>query len=173
MKQEGTIIEQLMSNKKEDVIKALELIKASDNVLFVQPLVTVYILNEDPEVHDEARVMLNTLKVKGFEGELMECLRKGQWKQHFGAIMAFLWNAGGNPTDYVFELVQLAVQNGPETMLECFSILEAMEGPIPEDQLIEAQHFLHNAHKKEVNEYDKNLIALLSNALADKEVDLD
>jgi DUF2075 family protein len=61
MKQEGTIIEQLMSNKKEEVIKALELIKASDNVLFVQPLVTVYILNEDPEVHEEARAMLNTL----------------------------------------------------------------------------------------------------------------
>jgi hypothetical protein len=41
------------------------------------------------------------------------------------------------------------------------------------EQLIEAQSLLHEAHQNERDEYLKNLIALLSNAIADKEVDID
>lgn len=173
MNKEGAVIEQLMSTDKVEVLKAISIVKDSENVNYIQPLVSVWINNEDAEVKDQLNQMLNTLKVKGFESQLMECLRKANWKTHYGAIMALIWNAGGNPSSYIHELIQIAIQGGPETMLECFSIIEVMEGPIPEDQLIESQSFLHQVHQAEKDDYKKNLIALLSNALADKEVDID
>jgi hypothetical protein len=87
--------------------------------------------------------------------------------------MAFMWNSGGNPAQYLTELLKIAFDGGGETMLECFSIIEVMEGPLTEEQLIDSQQFLHDAHQKETDEYKKNLIALLSNAIADKEIDID
>jgi len=173
MNKEGIVIEQLLSPNKEEVLQALALVKESENERFIQPLIAAWINTEDTEVRERASQMLNTLKVKGFERELMEALKKGNWKKYHGAIMAFLWNSGGNPTSYVQELIRIAVEGGAETMLECFSIIEVMEGPLPEDQLIESQAFLHQAHQNEQSEYNKKLLALLSNALADKEVDID
>jgi hypothetical protein len=173
MNKEGIVIEQLLSPNKEEVLKALALVRESENERFIQPLITTWINSEDIDIREQASQMLNTLKVKGFERELMEALRKGIWKSHHGAIMAFLWNSGGNPTSFIFELVKMAVTGGAETMLECFSIIEVMEGPLPEEQLIESQAFLHQAYQDEQHDYNKKLIALLSNALADKEVDVD
>jgi hypothetical protein len=173
MKKEGQVVESLLSGDLEKIRLALEDIKKSDNVHYVQPLVALWVDAMDPEIKEVTLSMLNTLKVKGFEEELMICLRKTAWKNHFGAIMAFMWNSGGNPYSFLVELIRIALENGPETMLECFSIIEVMDGPLPEEQLIEAQSLLHEAHQNERDEYLKNLIALLSNAIADKEVDID
>jgi len=173
MNKEGVVIEQLLSPNREEVLKALVTVKESENERYIQPLITLWINCEDIEIKEQASQMLNTLKVRGFEGELVDALRKGNWKNHHGAIMAFLWNSGGNPASFIYELIKIAVNGGAETMLECFSIIEVMDGPLPEDQLIESQSFLHQCHQNEQNEYNKNLLALLSNALADKEVDID
>ena len=173
MNKEGQIVEQLLSDNIDIVKGAVEMVKKSTNPQFIQPLVALFVSTTDVELKEDLRHMLNTIKVKGFEDELMHCLRKPAWKKDYGAIMAFMWNAGGNPTEYVRELLSIAISGGPETMLECFSIIEVMEGPLSEEQLIESQTLLHDAHQKETNEYNKNLIALLSNAIADKEIDID
>lgn len=173
MNKEGRVLEQLLSTDIQVVKAAVEEVRQSNNPLFIQPMVALFISTENIELKEDLRQMLNTLKVKGFEDELMKCLRKEAWKMDRGAIMAFIWNSGGNPTSYMTELLQMAVLGGAETMLECFSIIEVMEGPLTEEQLIDSQQFLHEAHQKETDEYKKNLIALLSNAMADKEIDID
>jgi hypothetical protein len=165
------ILSDLFSGDDKRLNNALSNIQEHPSLAFIQPLMALYFETSNEEMKEKLRDMLGSIKVKGFEEELMIALRNPEWSTHRGQILAFMWNAGGNPVLHVKEIIELSLTGGMETLLECYSVLETMEGPMTEEQLIESQTFLHETHKKMEEGHSKQLVAMLSNVLAEKEIE--
>jgi hypothetical protein len=167
----GEVVAELFSGNDAQVETAIEKIQENPSVEYIQPLLALFFDTNDAELKERLSTMMGSLKVSGFEDELMQALRKPEWKMHRGQVMAFMWNAGGNPVEFVRELTEMAVEGGMETLLECYSILDTMEGPLLEAQLIESQTFLHENFQRMQDGHEKQLVAMLSNVLAEKEIE--
>ncbi len=167
---ENKVMDDLFSKDDDKVRKAIAALQEHPQVHFITPLITVFIHSKEGDLKNELRDILNTLKVAGFEEELMKALRNSEWKAHYGQIMAFMWNCGGNPKEHVKELIQIGINGGMETVLECYSIMEVMDGPLSEEQLIESQTFLHEQFKLMPEGHPKQIVAMISNLLAEKEI---
>jgi hypothetical protein len=165
------ILSDLFSGDDKKLNNAISNIQEHPSLAFIQPLLALYFETSNDTVREQLHDMLGSIKVKGFEDELMLALRKPEWVSHRGQILAFMWNAGGNPILHVKEIIELSLAGGMETLLECYSVLETMEGPLTEEQLIESQTFLHESHKKMEEGHPKQLVAMLSNVLAEKEIE--
>ncbi len=165
------ILSELFSGDDKKLNNAIANIQEHPSLEYIQPLLALYFETSNEAVKEQLHEMLGAIKVKGFEVELMNALRKSEWAIHRGQILAFMWNAGGNPVPYVKEIIELSLTGGMETLLECYSVLETMEGPLTEEQLIESQTFLHETHKKMEEGHPKQLVAMLSNVLAEKEIE--
>jgi len=168
---ESKVIDDLFSKDDDKVRKGILALQENPQSHFVMPLISVFIHSAPGELKDELRDVLNTLKVPGFEAEFMKALRNSEWKNHHGQILAFLWNCGGNPKEYVKELIEIGIAGGMETILECYSVLEVMDGPLSEEQLIESQTYLHEQYKQMPDGHPKQILALISNILAEKEIE--
>lgn len=168
---ENKVMDDLFSKEDAKVRKAIEALQENPLVHFVTPLISVFIHSNEGELKEEIRDLLNTIKVPGFELELMKSLRNSEWKAHYGQIMAFMWNSGGNPKDFVKELISIGIDGGMETLLECYSVIEVMDGPLSEEQLIESQTFLHEQFKSMPEGHPKQIVAMISNMLAEKEIE--
>lgn len=167
----GEIVSQLFSGNDEQVKKAISVIQENPSLDYILPLMALFFETNEGEFKEELRQILGSIKVKEFEEHLMQALRKPEWKSHRGQIMAFMWNAGGNPVQYVRELVGMAVEGGMETLLECYSIIDTMEGPLLEEQLIESQTFLNHTFQAMPEGHAKQIVAMISNVMAEKEVE--
>lgn len=167
----GEVVAELFSGHDEQVVAAIEKIQSNPSVEYIQPLLALFFDTKDDGLKEKLNDMMGSLKVSGFEDELMIALRKPEWKMHRGQIMAFMWNAGGNPVEFVRELIEMALEGGMETLLECYSILDTMEGPLLEAQLIESQTFLHENFQRMSDGHEKQLVAMLSNVIAEKEIE--
>ncbi len=165
------VVSELFSGNEKQVESAIEMIQQNPSVEYVQPLLALFFDAKDEVLKEKLNDILGSLKVSGFEEELMHALRKSDWRKHRGQIMAFMWNAGGNPVEFVRELIEMALEGGMETLLECYSILDTMEGPLLEAQLIESQTFLHENFQRMQDGHEKQLVAMLSNVIAEKEIE--
>ncbi len=168
---ESKVMDDLFSKDDDKVRKAIVALQENPQSHFILPLISVFIHAQNGELKEELREILNTLKVPGFEEEFMKALRNSEWKAHYGQIMAFMWNCGGNPKDYVKELIQIGIVGGMETVLECYSVMEVMDGPLSEEQLIESQTYLHEQFKQMPEGHPKQIVAMISNLLAEKEIE--
>jgi hypothetical protein len=168
---ESKVMEDLFSGDEQKVRRAISALQGKPQAMFILPLLSVFFNSNSGELKEELREILNTLKVPYFENEFMNALRNSEWKSHYGQIMAFMWNCGGNPKDHILELIKIGIDGGMETILECYSIIEVMDGPLSEEQLIESQTFLHEQFQKMPDGHPKQIVAMISNLLAEKEIE--
>ncbi len=168
---ENKVMNDLFSKDDDQVRKAIAALQENPHVHFIMPLISVFIHAKEGELKNELRDILNTVKVPGFEEELMKALRNTEWKAQYGQIMAFMWNSGGNPKEHVKELISIGIEGGMETILECYSVIEVMDGPLSEEQLIESQTFLHEQFKQMPEGHPKQIVGMISNLLAEKEIE--
>lgn len=168
---ESKVMEDLFSKDDDKVRIAIAALQENPQANFILPMLSVFIHAQKGELKEELREILNTLKVPSFENEFMKALRNTEWREHYGQIMAFMWNCGGNPKDDVKELIQIGIAGGMETILECYSVIEVMDGPLSEEQLIESQTFLHEQFKQMPEGHPKQIVAMISNLLAEKEIE--
>lgn len=165
------VVAELFSGNDPQIESAIEKIQANPSVEYIAPLLVLFFETKEGELQERLRDILGSIKVSGFEQEFISAMRKPEWKMHRGQLMAFMWNAGGNPVESVRELIEMAVEGGMETLLECYSILDTMEGPLLEEQLIESQSFLHEQFQQMPDGHEKQLVAMLSNVIAEKEIE--
>jgi hypothetical protein len=120
------------------VMSALKKVKDIGDTSMIVPLLTVYKENESKEVRNEISTMLSTIKVTGADLELGKALKNPEFKEIRGSIMNFMWNAGVNPIDHIDTIAQIAVEGSFMDAVESLTVIENMEGPFPEEELMEA-----------------------------------
>lgn len=151
----------LFSGDDKRVAKAISRCEEEGSAPMVEPLLAFYASNATDALRLRVGAMLGSLKVSNVEPYFLQALANPQWKHIYKDIVGFMWNTGLQPVDAVSRISELAALGDYALTVECLTLLESIEDPIPEEQLLESLAIIHKASteaadgdfKKLLNEY--------------------
>lgn len=132
------LITDLQSEDINTALKAVEEFKHHGNNKAIKPIIDVWVNNADNELGSAIEKLLGSLKdTECLDTIINEAINMpdGDMK---AALLATLWSAGMDCSDYLQALVDMALNSGFMVALECLTIIENMEGPFDEAQLMES-----------------------------------
>jgi hypothetical protein len=103
----------------------------------------------------EAREMLGAMRVKNAEEELVQALFEEKFKSIQVEILQFLWSNGFSAAGQLHVLVEVAVKNSLQGMLELLSVLEVEEGVYSEEEQLGAMSFLRSTPQENFTREEK------------------
>lgn len=141
--------------------KAISRCEEEGTAPLVEPLLAFYASNAPQQLRLRVAAMLGSLKVSNVEDYFLRALANPEWKHIRKDIVGFMWNTGLQPIDAVCRISELASSGDYALTVECLTLLESIEDPIPEEQLLESIAIVHKAvsetpegdFKKLLNEY--------------------
>lgn len=146
---------QLMSSDESIALHAIEQLKSIGNANAIAPLLEALASSEYEAVKREAREMLSAMRVKNAEEELAQALFDSRCKNIQVDILQFLWSNGFSAAGQLHVLVEVAVKNGLQGMLELLSILEVEEGVYSEEEQLGAMSFLRSVPQENFTREEK------------------
>lgn len=148
---------QLMSSDESIALNAIEQLKSNGKSSAIAPLLEALSSSEYDAVKREAREMLSAMRVKNAEEELVQALFDSKYKSIQVDILQFLWSNGFSAAGQLHTLVEVAVKNGLQGMLELLSILEVEEGVYSEEEQLGAMSFLRSTSQDAFTREEKIL----------------
>ncbi|MEY3850525.1 MAG: hypothetical protein RJA38_966 [Bacteroidota bacterium] len=146
---------QLMSSDESIAMNAIEQLKSNGKSSAIAPLLEALALSEHNSVKKEAREMLSAMRVKNAEEELVQALFDSKLKGIQVEILQFLWSNGFSAAGQLHTLVEVAIGNGLQGMLELLSILEVEEGVYSEEEQLGAMSFLRSTNQDNFSREEK------------------
>ena len=148
---------QLMSSDESIALAAIEQLKSNGKSSAIAPLLEALASSEYDSVKKEAREMLSAMRVKNAEEELVQALFEEKYKSIQVDILLFLWSNGFSAAGQLHTLVEVAIKNGLQGMLELLSILEVEEGVYSEEEQLGAMSFLRSTSQDNFTREEKIL----------------
>jgi len=151
----------LFSDNDTLVAKAIARCEEEGSAPMVEPLLAFYASQVPNALKQRVAELLGSLKVSNVEGYFLDALAKREWKHIHKEIVGFMWNTGLQPVEAVIQITELAASGEYALTLECLTLLESIEDPIAEEQLLESIAIVHRAmsdgpdsdYKKLLSEY--------------------
>ena len=146
---------QLMSSDESIALNAIEQLKINGKASAISPLLEVLASSSHESMKKEAREMLSAMRVKNAEEELVQALFDEKFKSIQVEILQFLLSNGFSAAGQLHVLVEVAVKNGLQGMLELLSILEVEEGVYSEEEQLGAMSFLRSTPQENFTREEK------------------
>ena len=146
---------QLMSSDQSIALNAIEQLKINGKASAISPLLEVLASSSHESMKKEAREMLSAMRVKNAEEELVQALFEEKFKSIQIEILQFLWSNGFSAAGQLHVLVEVAVKNSLQGMLELLSILEVEEGVYSEEEQLGAMSFLRSTPQENFTREEK------------------
>jgi hypothetical protein len=148
---------QLISSDESIALAAIEQLKSNGKSSAIASLLEALASSEYDSVKREAREMLSAMRVINAEEELVQALFDSKYKNIQVEILQFLWSNGFSAAGQLHTLVEVAVKNGLQGMLELLSILEVEEGVYSEEEQLGAMSFLRSTPQENFTREEKIL----------------
>lgn len=146
---------QLMSSDESIALNAIEQLKINGKASAISPLLEVLASSSLESMKKEAREMLGAMRVKNAEEELVQALFEEKFKSIQVEILQFLWSNGFSAAGQLHVLVEVAVKNSLQGMLELLSVLEVEEGVYSEEEQLGAMSFLRSTPQENFTREEK------------------
>jgi hypothetical protein len=155
----------LFSGDDTRVAKAIQSCEDDGSAPMVEPLLAFYASKAPESLRARVASMLGTLKISNVENYFLQALSNAEWKHIRKDIVGFMWSIGLQPVDAVSQISDLAASGDYALTLECLTLLESIEDPIPEEQLLESIAVVHKATSESVDSDYKRLLNEYMNVL--------
>jgi hypothetical protein len=155
----------LFSGDDARVAKAISSCEEDGSAPMVEPLIEFYASNAPDSMRNRVATMLGSLKVSNVEIYFLQALANAKWKHIRKDIIGFMWNTGLQPVDAVSQISELAASGDYALTLECLTLLESIEAPIPEEQILESIAVVHKATSESVDNDYRTLLNEYMNVL--------
>lgn len=151
----------LFSGNDALVAKAISRCEEEGTAPLVEPLLAFYASAAPEVLRARVATLLGSLKVSNVESYFLQALANRNWKHIHKDVVGFMWNTGLQPVDAIALISEQAASGDYALTLECLTLLESIEDPISEEQLLESISIIHKAisetddsdFKKLLNEY--------------------
>jgi len=135
----------LFSGDDTRVARAISNCEDDGSAPMVELLLAFYASSASESLRIRVASMLGSLKVSNVESYFLQALSNPEWKHIRKDVIGFMWNTGLQPVDAVSQISELAASGDYALALECLTLLESIEDPIPEEQLLESIAVVHKA----------------------------
>lgn len=140
------LLEDLAGGVPSKVTTALDALQVYGDESIIEPLIQSLDKQKDEKSIAEIVEFLSSLKSSKAVEKVMEILADPAYRHQQVRILSTIWNSPLDYSNYLATFVALAVQNDFLVALECLTILENLEGPFEEGEIMESQLLLKEYH---------------------------
>jgi hypothetical protein len=149
---------------------ALDALQISGTSSIIRPLFDI-ILESGNDDNKDIIEFLSSLKQNNLKPEIIACLNDKIYLKIQPVILSCIWNMPLDFSDYISTFVQIAVNSEFMTSFECLTVLENLDGPFQESQILEAQLALRDYLENNTNESKEKAHILSEIAIIIKDID--
>ena len=150
------LLADVQSGVPAKVTSALDALQVSGKDSIVEPLIRAIKLQTDEKSIAEIIEFLSSLKSTSASKEVMACLRNPELADLKTQILSTIWNSPLDYSEYLAEFVSLAVKGDFLMILECLTILENLNGPFEEADVLESQLMLKSYYEGNARDAQKD-----------------
>ena len=138
-----TLLKELTSSNLTKVKTALDGLELIGNETVIYPILRL--LTPTEEHNDKNQLLqefLCTIKDSAVKDTIINSLSEEEFKPIRNKVLSVIWNSPLDFSEYLDYFVRIAIEGTFMESVECLTILENLEGPFEEEQLMEAQVIL-------------------------------
>lgn len=172
-KKADLIIADLYSEDPKKVKKAIKSLEENGNATVIKPLFKILkekVLSE--ALQAELLELLCSLKDTSVVVEVIEVLEDPEMLEVRPLVLTSIWNMKVDFSDYIDDFVQIAAQGTFIEAIDCLTIIENLEGPFMEENILEAQLHLKDYLEKGDRSDAQKAEIISEIALLLKEIDM-
>lgn len=151
-KKKDTKLKQIMLDLATDdskkISKAIKALEAHGDPSVVKPLSEKLMLGVSEKNQKEILELFSSFKDTSVTAEMMDVIEDTQFRPIRQLLLSTVWNTKVDFSDYIDEFVQIAVEGDFMETLDCLTIIENMDGPFMEENILEAQLHLKDYIEK-------------------------
>lgn len=148
-----TILVDLSSSDAKTVSKAIKALEIHGDSTVIRPLADRLLNGVDAKNESEILELLSSLKDTSVTADVMDILGDEKYISIRPKWLNIIWNTKVDFSDYIDEFVEIATMGDFMEALECLTIIENLEGPFMEENILECQlhlkNYLENVQKKD------------------------
>lgn len=164
------ILTDLNSSDEMKISKAIKALEAHGRADVIRPLAEKLLEGVSEKNQREIVELLCSLKDTSVTAELMDVIENPEFLPIRQTLLSTIWNTKVDFSDYIDEFVQIAVDGNFMETLDCLTIIENMEGPFMEENVLECQLHLKNYMENPANNDPQKAQLLSEIALAIKDI---
>jgi hypothetical protein len=127
-----------LNNKDEAIVlEAIKKVRSLASAEIIPDLLWKWVHAKGEVEHQLTEVMF-TLKDKEVIEPLVDALDEDRFKPYREKILTVFWNAGMNPVEHLSTFVGVAIEGTFMECFECLTIIENMEPPFPEEEMLDS-----------------------------------
>lgn len=128
----------LFATSEEIVMKALKKLKTSGDRSVIEPMIQVY-SKSTGKIQTELKQMLSELKVSEADDILLNAALEDKYQSIRADLLSFVWNGGFQCNHRLKDIAWIGLNGDYMTTLESLTLLDTLDGPFEEADLMEAQ----------------------------------
>ena len=138
------ILEDIKSEDPKKVSKAIKSLESHGDASVIIPLAEALISGLNRKNEEEIIELLSSLKDTSAVVEIMEVIGDSKFISIRPQILSVVWNTQVDFSDYIDDFVEIAVTGNLMEAVECATIIDNLEGPFMEENMLECQLHLKN-----------------------------
>jgi len=143
-KKHKQILLDLFSDDSKKVSKAIKALEVNGTSESIKPLADKLLTNPDEKIKSAIIELLSSLKDSSVCVEIIDVINDEKYLPIRQQILSSIWNTKVDFSNYIDEFVEIAITGSFMETLDCLTIIENLEGPFMEEDILECQLHLKN-----------------------------
>jgi hypothetical protein len=133
------LLSEIESGNAGKVTKALKALEVNGDLTVIEPLFDIILDLKDEKTEQEILAFLGDLKVSDAAPVFMEMIKREKYLDKRQSLLSIFWNSKIDFSNYLADFIEISCEGNFMEALECLTIIENMEGPFSESQVLESQ----------------------------------
>jgi hypothetical protein len=138
------ILEDIKSDNPRKVSKGIKSLETQGDSSVILPLANILLSGMNRKNEEEVVELLSSLQDTSIVVEVMEIIGDNKFIDIRPIMLSTVWNTKVDFSDYIDEFVEIAIKGTLIETVECATIIENLEGPFMEENILECQLHLKN-----------------------------
>lgn len=164
------ILLDLFSNDSKKVSKAIKALEVNGTSESIKPLADKLLTNPDAKIKSAIIELLSSLKDSSVCVEIIDVINDDKYITVRQEILSSIWNTKVDFSNYIDEFVEIAITGSFMETLDCLTIIENLEGPFMEENILECQLHLKNYMESNAPKDEQKSQLLSEIAIAIKDI---
>jgi len=174
MMAENKKLKQLMvdlnTSDQSKIARSIKLLETHGDSSVIKPLADKLLGDLSKANRKSILELFSSFKDTSVCVEVMDVLQDEQYKSVRQEILSTIWNTKVDFSDYIDDFVEIAVNGDFMETLDCLTIIENLEGPFMEENILESQLHLKKYLEQTDNKDDQKARLLSEIAIAIKDI---
>jgi hypothetical protein len=133
------IMMDLATDDTKKISKAVKALEANGDSSVIKPMCEKLLTGVSEKNQREILELFCSFKDTSVTAEIMDVIEEERFRGIRQVLLSTIWNTKVDFSDYIDDFVQIAVNGDFMETLDCLTIIENLEGPFMEENILESQ----------------------------------